>query len=139
MSVGEVQIYERVAYLCEQMNKQLGIKNFEWLDYDDIIITNSFSTKGILKLEDETSIMVFEKYVFAQNKLRISRYCYSFYNSDGQDIFRAENSEHHDVSTTPHHIQDRRFGGEKVKPFRRQELDNPDITEFFAHIHGERR
>jgi hypothetical protein len=44
------------------------------------------------------------------------------------------------VSTTPHHIHDFRFRKRgQVKPFYKQDLDNPDITEFFAYIRGERR
>lgn len=138
MLPGELRIYDRVAYLCDQLSEQLGIGNFEWIDYDDIIMTKSFSTKGKLKLDDDTYILIFEKYKIPNDELKIFRYCYCYYDSDEKEIFRADNSEHHDVFTAPHHIHDSRFGGDKVKPFQRQDLDNPDITEFFAHLRGER-
>ncbi|MBM3235798.1 hypothetical protein FJZ31_05820 [Candidatus Poribacteria bacterium] len=151
MLSGELRIYDRVAYLCDWMNELLGIRNFEWVDYDDIIMTKSFSTKGKLKLADDTNIMIFEQYKIVNDELKIFRYCYCYYDADGREIFRADNSEHHNVFTAPHHVHDFRFGGDKVKPFQRQsffdqtfllkslqDLDNPDITEFFAHIRGER-
>ena len=135
-------IYGRIDYLCEQLGK-FGVKNFNWLDCDEIVITNRFSSKGCLWVESNNvqgSLMVFEKYKFEGNKLKIVHYCYTFHDSNGNERFRADNSEHHNVHTTPHHIHDFRFKNEgEVKPFQRQDRDNPDITEFFAHIRGKRK
>jgi len=83
------------------MSEQLGIRNFAWVDYDDIIMTKSFSTKGKLKLDDDTYILIFEKYKIPNDELKIFRYCYCYYDSDEKEIFRADNSEHHDVFTAP--------------------------------------
>ncbi|MBM3237173.1 hypothetical protein FJZ31_12850 [Candidatus Poribacteria bacterium] len=136
MAVDDYLIWERVVYLVEQRYEQLGI---EWYtDYYDVIRTKRLSTKR-LQFAGNTSVMLYEEYDIVEYKLKIFHYCYTFCDSDGKEIFRADNSEHHNVSTTPHHIHDFRFGDEKIKPFHRQELDNPDITEFFAHIRGERR
>jgi hypothetical protein len=116
----------------------LNVTTLWYPNYDDVTAEKRFSI-GWLQLEDNTSLMLFEKYDVVEYKLKILRYCYILRDSDKREIFRADNREHHDVSTAPHHIHDFLFGGEKIKPFHRQELDNPDITEFFAHIRGERR
>ncbi len=138
MSVGNIPIYDHVAYLCDQLYNW-GIKDFDWLNYDEIIETKSFSTRRKLKLENNTSLIVFEEYKPTKDKLTIVRYYYSFYDSDGKERFRADNSEHHDVLTTPHHIHDFRFKDEgEVKPFYGQDRYNPDLTEFFEHIRGNR-
>lgn len=132
----DVQIYDKINELCEQMGEQFPCIDFSWLDCDEIVLTKIFST-GKLKLKDGSGLMIFEAYIFDdKDKLELSRYCYKFYDSDEREIFRADNSAHHpDVSTSPHHIHDNRFGeGKPPKQFR-----NPGITEFFAHIRGERR
>jgi len=138
MAVDDVLICERVAYLAEQIYEQSNIITSWYPNYDDVTAEKRFST-GWLQLEDNTSLMLFEKYNVVEYKLKILRYCYILRDSDKREIFRADNSEHHDVPTDPHHIHDFRFESEKVKTFQRQELDNPDITEFFAYIRGERR
>jgi hypothetical protein len=130
-------ICERVDYLDEQI-KQLDIITPWYPDYTDATYNKRFST-GLLKLANNTNIMLYEEYDIIDYKLKISHYCYRFHDSNGQEIFRADNSEHHDVPTAPHHIHDFRFGDTKPKPFYGQESDNPDITEFFAQIQGERR
>ena len=131
-------ICERVEYLDEQIN-QLDIITLWYPDYADAIYNKRFST-GWLQFTDNTRIMLFEEYGIVEYKLKISRYCYILCDSTGKEILRADNSEHHNVSTTPHHVHDFRFHKRgQVKPFYKQELDNPDITEFFAHIRGERR
>ena len=135
-------IYDRIDYLCEQLGK-FGVKNFNWLDYYEIVITKRFSTKGRLWAESNNvqgSLIVFEKYKFEGNKLKIVHYCYSFYDANGKERFRADNKPHHpEVHTFPHHIHDFRFKEKgEVKLFQRQDRDNPDLTEFFEHIRGNR-
>ena len=151
MALIDYLICKRVEYLDKQI-QQLDIITLWCPDYADFIADNRFST-GWLHLADNTSIMLLEEYDIINHKLRITHYCYrlrdstKLYNDDIVDILRAEPAEHHPhISTFPHHIHDFRSkdgeqvskDNEQVKPFRGQDLDNPDITIFFAHMHGER-
>jgi hypothetical protein len=77
--------------------------------------------------------------VIEDYQLVIVRYAYIWYDRDGNELLRADNSEHHDVTTSPHHLHDFRWKRERIKPFGKQRRVNPDITEFFAWMHGERR
>ena len=138
MAVDDYLIWERATYLVEQIYEQLDVITQWYPDYYDVTRTKRFSTKW-LQLADNTSIMLYEEYDIVEYKLKVPHYCYILRDSAKKEIFRADNSEHHNVPTSPHHIHDFRFEGERIKPFRRQELDNSDITEFFAHIRGERR
>ena len=90
-------ICERVAYLDEQVN-QLNIVTLWYPDYGSAIYSKRFST-GQLQLVNNTSIMLYEEYDIINYEFRIVHYCYQFYDSNEQEIFRADNSEHHDVST----------------------------------------
>jgi hypothetical protein len=148
MPVNDALISERVSYLYTRIC-EFGVITDWYPDFDYAIEKKRFST-GWLKLAveegallsafDATNIMLSEEYDIVEYKLKISRYCYILRDADGNEIFRADNSEHHDVSTNPHHIHDFRFRKRgQVKAFYKQDLDNPDITEFFAHIRGERR
>jgi hypothetical protein len=138
MLLDDALISERTTYLANQIYEKLDIISPWYPIFADYIVDKRFWVE--LQLADGASIMLREKYNIIEHKLKISQYCYIYYDSTGKEIFRADNSEHHDVSTNPHHIHDFRFRKRgQVKPFLRQDIDNPDITEFFAHIHGERR
>ena len=62
MAVNDVLICERVAYLVEQIDEQLNIITSWYPNYDDVTIRKRFST-GWLQLENNTSLMLFEKYI----------------------------------------------------------------------------
>ncbi len=145
MSLDDQLICNRATYLIEKIFKELEVvgqivagKTEEWSpDFIDFVDNKRFTTSW-LQLADNSRIHLFERYDIVNRNLK-SHYCYRFIASNGQEIFRADNSEHHDVRTSPHHIHDFRFGSEKIKEFYKQDSSNPDITEFFAHLRGERR
>jgi hypothetical protein len=109
MAIEDALICRRVDYLQKQI-EQLDVITEWYPNYTAAVADNSFST-GWLQLEDNTSLMLFERYNVVEYKLKILRYCYIYRDSDKKEIFRADNREHHDVSTNPHHIHDFRCGG----------------------------
>lgn len=113
-SLEAVLISQRVQYIVEKLLENF---NLLWLaDYQRIIALERLST-GRLSLEDETQIALFEDYVIEDYQLVIVRYAYIWYNRDGNELLRADNSEHHDVITSPHHLHDLRWKRERIKPF----------------------
>jgi hypothetical protein len=89
---------------------------------------------------DGTFLALYEEYTIFNYRLVITHYAYVWYDANGKELLRADNREHHpDVSTSPHHIHDFRFGRKRIKPFHKQDLANPNITEFFAWMRRERR
>ena len=146
MPLDEDLIYKRVDYLLQQIFENLDVSGQidegevkDWVfDFEDFAESKRFATKW-LQLGDDTRIMLCEEYDIEEYKLKIVHYAYIWSDMSGKELLRAENAHPHNVFTDPHHIHDFRFGkSRKAKPFQRQNLDNPDITEFFAHIRGDR-
>ncbi|MBM3239185.1 hypothetical protein FJZ31_23065 [Candidatus Poribacteria bacterium] len=146
MPLDDALIYKRVEYLLQQIFENLtvigqidGNEVEEWVfDYENFAESKRFATKW-LQLADGNRIMLCEEYDIEEYELKIVRYAYIYSDMNGSELLRAENAHPHNVFTDPHHIHDFRFGkSKKPKPFQRQDLDNPDITEFFAHIRGNR-
>jgi len=145
MPLDDDLIYKRVEYLLQQIFENLnligqidGNELKEWVfDYEYFAEFKRFATKW-LQLGNDTRIMLCEEYAVEEYRLKIVHYAYIWSDMNGKELLRAENAHPHNLFTDPHHIHDFRFGKNNVKPFQRQDLDNPDITEFFAHIRGDR-
>jgi hypothetical protein len=145
-SLDDYLIYERLDYLFQQISENLNVigqidgnEVKEWVpNPEDFVENRRFATKW-LQLGDSSRIMLCEEYDIEEyNKLKIVHYAYIWSDMNGNELLRAENAHPHNVFTDPHHIHDFRFGKNNVKPFRGQDLDKPNITEFFAHRYGDR-
>ena len=91
-------ISRRVQYVTEALYR-LNLAEYWFPDYHDIIQYKILSTSKLL-LQDGMRISLCEKYAIQEYQLVIDKYAYTWYDRNGNELLRADNSEHHDVITS---------------------------------------
>jgi hypothetical protein len=89
MTFEAVVISRCVQYITEVLYT-LNLAEYWFPDYHDIIQSS----------QDGTRISLYEKYAIQEYQLVIDEYVYTWYDRDGNELLRADNSKHHDVITS---------------------------------------